>query len=175
MIDELLQCYDASGNPTETHPRSEVKKQPPRWWYAVVRVFIVNSKNEVLCSKRSNGVSANPGKWQFYFGGHVGAGELFTDVAVRELEEEAGLRVNTEDVVEISTGKKIDKLVHYTNYMVRFDGDMSDIHFSDNEVAEVRWFTISELMNDFLVHSDQWSTACTVDDLESLSLKLTTL
>lgn len=172
MIDELLQCYDASGNPTETHPRSEVKKQPPRWWYAVVRVFIVNSKNEVLCSKRSNDVSANPGKWQFYFGGHVGAGESFEDVAVRELEEEAGLKVAANALTHVESGTKQEKLVHFINFKTEFNGDMNQIHFADNEVVEVRWFTLSELLSDFTKSPEHWSSACTLTDLEGLSQKL---
>jgi len=172
MQDELLQCYDEHGNPTEVHSRSEVKKMPPRWWYAVVRIFIINARAEVLCSKRSDTVSANPGKWQFYFGGHVGAGESYVDVAARELEEEAGLIYSSDKFVHISTGKKADKLVHFANYMVRFDDEMSAIHFTDNEIADVRWVALSDLQNEFTDYPERWSTACTVGDLESLALVL---
>lgn len=96
--EEILQCYDANGCQTDIHPRSEVKKLPPRWWYGVVRIFLINNTGEIMCSKRAVTVSANPGKWQIFFGGHVDAGETFLRTAQREIEEEAGIQIQPDQL-----------------------------------------------------------------------------
>lgn len=90
--DELLQCFDENGNPSEVRTRAEVKQDPPRWWYDTARVYVVNDKAQLMVSKRAEGLSGNPGKWQTYFGGHVGAGTTHKETAQRELEEEAGIK-----------------------------------------------------------------------------------
>ena len=90
-IEELLQCFDDHGNPAETRPRSEVKREPHRWWHATASVWLVNDQCQILCSKRADWLSGNPGKWQTYFGGHVAAGHSMQETARRELEEETGV------------------------------------------------------------------------------------
>lgn len=168
MTEELLQCFDEQGHPTEIHSRAEAKIMPPRWWYGVVRIFIVNAQNQVMCSKRAQTVSANPGKWQVYFGGHVGAGETFVSVAQRELQEEAGIEVPLDQFSFVAKGKKPEKLVHFQNFIVRFEGSPSDLHFTDDEVAEARWLGIDDCIQGLRDDADSWSNACTIEELEVL-------
>jgi 8-oxo-dGTP pyrophosphatase MutT (NUDIX family) len=158
--DELLQCYDEDGNPTEGRPRSEVKQMPPRWWYAVARVWLVNGKGELMCSKRAGHVAGNPGKWQTYFGGHVGEGDTIKETAKRELEEEAGLARPLEDFFFVNKGRREEKRVFFENYAVRFDGQPSDLHFSDSEVAEARWISMLDYENEKASHPQDWCNAC---------------
>ncbi len=57
--DELLECFDDEG-----------------LWHGIASVWLFNSKGEILCSKRSDVLSGNPGKWQTCFGGHVKANNI---------------------------------------------------------------------------------------------------
>lgn len=156
MPDELLQCFDEQENPTEVQPRREVKKNPPRWWYGVVRIFVVNKAGEILLSKRAETVASNPGKWQAFFGGHVGAGEDFLSVAQRELEEEAGISVPKDELHFVTEGKKSEKRVHYKNYAVFFDGDISKLQTQQSEIAEIKWSSIPNFLKQFGTFSEKF-------------------
>lgn len=160
---ELLQCFDEHGNPTETHARADVKVMPPRWWYATSKVWLVNDRAHLMCSKRAEGLSGNPGKWQTYFGGHVAAGLSITESAKRELEEEAGVSRPLEDFYFIDRGRDDVKKVHYEFYAVRFNGQPSDLHFSDNEVAEARWMSMEEYWSDQEKNPERWCNGCTLE------------
>lgn len=158
--DELLQCFDENGNPLEIHTRAEVKQEPPRWWYGTVRVYVVNDKGQLMVSKRAEGLSGNPGKWQTYFGGHVGAGTTHRETAQRELEEEAGIKRPVEDFFFVDKGRNEEKKVFFENYAVRFNGGPSDLHFTDNEVTEAKWMDMDEYMNDLAANPDKWCNSC---------------
>lgn len=158
---ELLQCFDEHGTPTDVHTRSEVKEPPPRWWYATSKVWLVNDQGELMCSKRAQGLSGNPSKWQTYFGGHVAAGHTIKESAQRELEEEAGITRPLEDFYFIDRGRDDVKKVHYEFYALRFNGQPSDLHFSDNEVTEAKWTSMEEYWSDQAANPDRWCNSCT--------------
>lgn len=57
-----------------------------------VRVFILNSKDEMLITKRSKTLKIHPGFWAQSAGGAVSSGEKYEDAAKRELLEEVGIK-----------------------------------------------------------------------------------
>lgn len=165
-MDELLQCYDEQGNPTESRLRSEVKKNPPQWWYATARIFVVNDQCQLMISKRGNGVEANPGKYQVYFGGHVLAGDSFRHTVQRELAEEAGLEMPLDAFFFVRRGRNDEKKVHFENFVVRFNGQSSDLHFVDDEVAEAAWMSIDDVLARQKECPDQWTSTIRSDERE---------
>ncbi len=79
--------------------------------------------------------------------GHVEAGETHEDAAVREVEEETGIRgrvlaaLGTIDYWFVAEDRRIHKTVHH--YLLEADGgELSD---DDVEVDEVAWVPLSEL------------------------------
>lgn len=160
-MDEMLQCFDEDGNPTEAHSRKEVKAMPPRWWYAVSRIYVVNDTGQLMCSKRAEGLSGNPGKWQTYFGGHVKAGESIRDSARNELAEEAGLLLPLEEFHFVDKGRNEEKKVFFENYAVKFNGQPSDLRFTDNEVTEAKWMDMDVYWKEQEAHPEMWCNACT--------------
>jgi isopentenyl-diphosphate Delta-isomerase len=56
-----------------------------------VRVFIINSKGELLLHKRSANLKIHPGQWSCGAGGSVSSGESYEESAKRELKEELGI------------------------------------------------------------------------------------
>ena len=158
--DELLQCFDENGNPSEARTRAEVKLEPPRWWYGTARVYVVNDDGQLMVSKRAEGLSGNPGKWQTYFGGHVGAGTTHEETAQRELEEEAGIARQLDDFFFIDKGRNDDKKMFFENYAVRFNGQPSELHFSDGEVTEAKWMSMEEYSDDVKAHPEKWCNSC---------------
>jgi ADP-ribose pyrophosphatase YjhB (NUDIX family) len=155
--EELLQCFDESGNPTEARLRSEVKQQPPRFWYGVARVWVVNNQGEILVSRRSDKMDVAGGKWSTWFGGHVGAGETIKETAQRELREEAGLDIALEEFFFVDKGQNEAKKVFFENYAVRFNGALIDLKAQDDEVTEVKWMSISNCQSDASTHPERWA------------------
>lgn len=166
--EEMLQCYDEKGNPTELHTRTEVRQEPPRFWFAVSRIWLVNGLGQVMCSKRSQGVSSHAGKWQTYFGGHVAAGDTILETAQRELEEEAGLHRPLEDFFLIKKGRNDKKKVFFESFAVRFDGMSSDLRFSDREVSEAKWMDLDEYMREKEAHPSLWCNECTPENQKAI-------
>ena len=89
--DELWDVYDAAGRKTGAlHRRSEPLRPGER--HLCVHVWVQNSAGEYLITKRSARKSM-PGLWECT-GGCVTAGEDSFTAALREVEEETGLRLD---------------------------------------------------------------------------------
>jgi isopentenyl-diphosphate delta-isomerase len=49
--------------------------------HRVIRIFITNSKGEILLQRRSDNCYTSPGKWDQSVGGHVDEGESYDEAA----------------------------------------------------------------------------------------------
>jgi 8-oxo-dGTP diphosphatase len=65
--------------------------------HLVAKVLLVNSAGEVLTLRRSNTDQRRPGEDDIP-GGWVDEGEELSEAAVRETEEEAGIKLNKSDI-----------------------------------------------------------------------------
>ncbi|GMU74261.1 MAG: hypothetical protein AMXMBFR44_4580 [Candidatus Campbellbacteria bacterium] len=157
---ELLQCYDDQGSPIDSKTRAEIKANPGTYWCGVVNVWVVNSEGQLLCSKRSKGLSGNPGKWQTYFGGHIPAGLGFREAAVKELGEETGIHFEENSLFFIHRGKDDVNKKFFESYAVRFNGQPSDLVFTDGEITEARWMPIEEYVADEAQNPERWCNGC---------------
>lgn len=154
---EMLQVFDESGKPTGALPRAIVKAEPRIHWCAVVNIWLVNAKGEILCSKRSKMLSGNPDKWQTYFGGHVKAGQTFADAAVCELNEEVGLTIDASKLFLVSKGTNPPEIhSHFESYLYPFDGEISELRFNDGEIVEARWLSLDDYLKERRAHPETW-------------------
>ncbi len=160
MQEELLQCFDEFGHPSEAQPRTETKAHPDKYFCGVVNIWLVNDQAQLLCSKRSDWVSGNPNKWQTYFGGHVAAGMSFKETAVKELEEEIGLRIDENDLFFVAKGKDETHRQFFESYALRFNKSPADLKFTDDEVVEARWMDINTYWNEKELNPDGWCNNC---------------
>jgi 8-oxo-dGTP pyrophosphatase MutT (NUDIX family) len=98
--------------------------------------------------------------------GHIEAGESSQDAAVREVEEETGIRgtvldfLGTIDFRFMAAGRRVHKTVHH--YLLEAQaGTLSD---ADIEVDEVAWVPVAELA-DRLAYADERRLVARVPDL----------
>jgi 8-oxo-dGTP pyrophosphatase MutT (NUDIX family) len=98
--------------------------------------------------------------------GHIEAGESTQDAAVREVEEETGIRgtvvefLGTIDFRFMASGRRVHKTVHH--YLLEAKtGTLSD---ADVEVDEVAWVPVAELA-DRLAYADERRLVERVPDL----------
>lgn len=61
-------------------------------------MLLFNSAHQVFLQKRSMSKDNDPGLWDSSSAGHVDTGESYRQCAVRELEEELGLIISTDDL-----------------------------------------------------------------------------
>lgn len=144
------------------HTKSKQDVHTDGDWHKAVHVWILNSSNELLIQRRSPRKESNPNMWDVSVGGHVSAGEESHTSALREVEEEIGVKLSKEDlqylftIVEqsvLNNGTYIDN--EFQNvYLVKADISVSDIALQEEEVAEVKFVTVAEFKKDIEAKRD---------------------
>lgn len=133
---EFWDLFDRNGDPLGlTHQRGLPLR--PGQYHPVVMVFTVNSKGEILLTKRHPRKSS--GGCFEVTGGCICTGEEPMPSALRELSEETGIKVKSllpvsADIIELPS----DPVVCYT-YLHRLDIDVSNLTLQPEEVTEAIW------------------------------------
>lgn len=149
--DEMLDTYTVLGEKTgDSVSRKEVHQKG--LWHKNAHIFIVNNKGEVLLQKRSATKESNPNLWGGSAGGHIESGQGSIEAAIRETEEELGVKFTALDFEYIGTAR--DQVVlnngTYINnqfndvYVIKTDLAVEKFKKQDAEVAELRFVPISE-------------------------------
>ena len=135
---ELRDLYDINSNKTDKtyHKGDHI---PKGYYPMVVMVVIRNSKDEFLMQKR---VESKGGDWGVT-GGHPKSGETPIEGIITEVKEELGLDFSKENFIEYDSG--CDGKDCYKMYFVTKDININDITIQQEELTEVRWFTMDEL------------------------------
>ena len=137
---ELRDLYDINSNKTDkTYRKGE--KIPDGYYPMVVMVVIRNSKGEFLMQKR---VEEKGGDW-WVTGGHPKSGETPLEGIITEVKEELGLDFSKETFIEYDAG--CDGYDCYKMYFVNKDVDLKNVKIQEEELSEVRWFSMDELQH----------------------------
>ena len=165
---EYFDICDERGVPTgETVERSVAHRDGIL--HRTAHVWIVrmhDGKSQVLLQKRSAEKDSYPGMYDTSSAGHIPAGCEPRESALRELEEELGIRAGADEL----------KFIGYfrTQYEEEFHGepfrdneminvfiylepvDIRDLKLQESEVEEVRYFDIDEVYEEALRGSDRF-------------------
>jgi isopentenyldiphosphate isomerase len=149
---EYLDICDSDGKALGIK-KSKKETHEKGLWHRSVHIWVVNSKGEVLIQKRSPLMDNHPNEWDISSAGHVSAGEDNMTSALRETEEEIGLKLLPEDFSLIGTVKQTSERIGYINkeinpvYVVKMDLEPSEIKKQAEEVSEVKFISYKELQN----------------------------
>ena len=161
MADELIDIYDENNNFTGVQKmKSEAHRDG--LWHRNIHVWIYNSAGEILLQLRAKDKLVFPDVWDVSVAGHVGAGEDLLISASREVEEEIGLKIKTEDlyffkIKTISmTYKEIKNNEFAYIYFLKFDGDISELKLQDEEVQAIEFFPIDKITEGLLITPDKF-------------------
>lgn len=117
--------------------------------HRITRVYVFNSKGQLLLQKRALGLRSAPGKWDDSAAGHVDEGEEYLPSARRELAEEMGVKdieltevakyyTEEPELGSITTPRKRFNALYTTVY----DGPVAP---DKSEVAEALWIDMQAL------------------------------
>lgn len=173
---EYIDILDKKGNPTgEAKSRKEVHENG--YWHRAVHIWIINSKNELLVQKRSPKKINNPNRWDISSAGHVESGGNPTDTALRELNEELGLKITADELEHVFTVKYqsiLNEGAYINNefdevFLVLMDLDLSKINIQQEELTEVKFIHYKELEKnikngnkEFVLHRDEYKKLFTL-------------
>lgn len=141
---EIFDLYDKNRNKLD-QTMERGTKEPDNTYRIVVHSCIFNSKGEMLIQKRSMNKKDYPGLYDLSGGGSVISGETSEEGIKRELLEELGLDYSTLDLrasLTINFPGGFDDF-----YIIKDDVNLSDITIQEEELDEVLWASIDEIIN----------------------------
>lgn len=135
MSGEFLDVYDANWNFLNRSIRRG-QKLAENEFHLGVQIWVRNSNGEFLIQKRPMSLKVLPGIWATTAGA-VEAGEDVLDGAVRELEEEVGIKVASDELQLIYK----TKTTHFlgTVYLLKKDILLDELVLQTDEVSQVKW------------------------------------
>ena len=148
-MDELFDIYDAN--------RNYLGRQEKRYSYVfkegeyhiVTDVFIFNSKNELLLTRRA--ANKKGGLLWEATGGSVLAGEESKDAIIREIKEEIGLDVKKDELVLLKEIRRDEKLSPRFKdiWILKKDVEIENLTLQEEEVIEAKWVDVKEFKEMF--------------------------
>lgn len=150
-MDELIDILTPEGKPTgQIALKSEAHKNG--WFHATVHVWLYTSTEKIVLQKRAMTKKVFPGLWDISVAGHVGAGEAIVPAALREVEEEIGLKLQPQELIKIGT--RIHQVTHANGIQDNefhhvFIGELKEpihtLRIQTEEVAAIQLFELAIL------------------------------
>lgn len=160
MADELIDVVDQNNRHLNIQKmKSEVHEL--NLWHRASHIWIYNSKGELLLQLRAKNKKLYPNKWDISVAGHVMANEEPVVSALREISEETGLSVDTENLEFIQIRKKVNNGNNKVNefyyvYLLKFDGDINHLRLCEEEVEKVDFFPIAKIEQELRGKHDKY-------------------
>lgn len=141
MEEELVDVYDKNRNITgKIIKRKDIGILNDDEYIITVHCFIINSFDQILLTQRS--LSKNRGgKWEETHGG-LKSGETSILGMQRELKEEIGVAVQTNELKLVKTLKKKNKFRDI--YILKKDIPIDSIKYNDGEVMDCKYVTLEQ-------------------------------
>jgi isopentenyldiphosphate isomerase len=147
MAEEMFDVVNERDEVIDRKPRSEVHRLG--LLHRAVHVLVFNALGEVFLQKRSMKKDRQPGLWDSSASGHVDSSEEYDATAVRELQEEIGLRLaqGPNRLFKIDAGEETDQEFVWV-YRCESEGPFE---LNPDEIERGDWFTpekVSQWMNE---------------------------
>ncbi|WP_179346546.1 NUDIX hydrolase [Winogradskyella ursingii] len=127
-MDEYIDIVDNKGNPTgRTALKSEAHKNG--WYHNTIHLWLYTKKGEILLQQRSRKKAIFPLLWDVSVAGHIDAKETIEQAALREAEEEIGIKLKSDHL------EKIGVELHKSEYN---NGKIKDYEFHNVYISELK-------------------------------------
>ena len=144
-MSELWDIYDINKKKIGRTAERDVYQFKEGEYHIVVTGIIINSKNEILISKRAEHKKFGL-MWECS-GGSILAGETSLEGIIRELKEELGIEFSKKEAIFLKEIRR-DKLPPDFKdlWLFRRDIDKREITFPYGESIDAKWVTIDEFV-----------------------------
>lgn len=168
MADELVKIYDENNVYSGKDLMKSVAHRDGLW-HRVVHVCIYNFDGKILLQKRASCKELLPNMWDLSVAGHIEASESCEDAVIKECYEEIGIDVLKSDLDLFKVYKSYSKGGKFCNneffyfYFLKLDLDLDELVLQEDEVSEVGWFEVSDILDgkiDDLVQHIYWGDVC---------------
>ena len=138
---EMLDVVDENDRVVDVKTRGEIHAQG--LMHRSVHMLVFNSNGDLYIQKRSMQKDNDPGLWDSSAAGHVDSGEDYLGCAVREIEEELGVKVvpPLESLFRLQASK-ITGMEHCVVYRCQSDGPFV---LQAEEIDEGAWLDVDEM------------------------------
>ncbi|BDS05710.1 hypothetical protein NT6N_07500 [Oceaniferula spumae] len=138
--DELFDVVDENDQVLRQETRDVVHRE--NLLHRAVHMFVFNKRKELFLQKRSRLKDTHPGVWDSSAAGHLNAGEGYESTAIREIEEELGIKnAEVQEVAKVAPSENTG-WEHVRLYVSRHDGAM---RFPCSEIETGEWFPMDEI------------------------------
>jgi len=152
-IMKLLNIVDENDNIIGTEERKVIHEKG--LLHREVRAWLVTPNNEIIFQHRSKTKDTLPDLLDISVAGHVEIGDSYEEAAVREVEEETGVKIKESDLRLIGKIRRDseDKSTETSNgifekmFIFTYRGDIKDLKIEQGEAIGFEVFTIEQLLN----------------------------
>ena len=152
-MDEYIEEYDFEGKPTGNKIlKSYAHKNGV--FHSTIHLWLYTSDREILVQKRSKNKTINPDVWDIIsVAGHIGYSESKKNAAIREAQEEIGVKLNDFDLKNIGIYYNKKKFKHLIDaefhnvFISEIKKESIDKNFRNEEVDEIKFLRIDEIKN----------------------------
>lgn len=120
-----------------------------------IHVWIYNKNGEILFQRRAKTKDTYPDLLDASVGGHVEIGDDYLATAVKELEEETGIKAEAKDLIYITKMRRTghDKSTGMINntikrvYAYEYNGDVKDLKLEEGMATSLEFWSIEKIKN----------------------------
>lgn len=164
-MQEFLDIVDENGEPTgKTVERKKAHAEGIR--HRTSHVWLARKRNgrvEILMQKRAENKDSYPGCYDISSAGHIPAGDGFEESAVRELQEELGVKADESELIycgdrnvqwdDVFSGKPFHDNQFSRIFLLWRDMEENQFTLQREELESVRWILFDECVNGVLNNS----------------------
>ena len=150
-MDEYVDILEPNGTATgQQILKSEAHKKGI--FHPTVHIWFYTADGLVLIQQRAKNKDTFPLHWDVSVAGHIVAGEAIPDAAIREVEEEIGVHITSDDLQEIGVFKSeqrpkaywFDNEFHHT-FLCLLTVPLDQLTKQDSEVAALKLISVTDL------------------------------
>jgi len=150
---ELLNIVDDQDNIIGEKTREEIHEHG--WLHREIHVYFVTPNREIIFQHRAKDKDTFPNLLDATVGGHVEIGHSYEETAIKETEEETGVKINISNLILVNKIKKssVDKATGKVNnafntrYVYIYQGNVDDLRIEIDKALGFEVWSIDKLLN----------------------------